>query len=179
MKLDHSLLMERAARIRLLVLDVDGVLTDGSIIYDSSGSQVQAFHVHDGLGLKLIDMAGINIAIISSRTSAPLEKRARELGIKFVVQGSRNKTAAYEEIRTELNITPDETAYIGDDWVDIPMLKRVGLAVVVANSTDPMKNHAHYVTEKPGGQGAVREVCDLLLKATGKWGELFNHYLSS
>ena len=179
MKLDLSLLMEKASRIRLLVLDVDGVLTDGSIVYDSSGSQVQAFHVHDGLGLKLLEKAGINIAIISSRTSAPLEKRACELGIKFVVQGSRNKTAAYEEIRAELNVTTDETAYIGDDWVDIPMLKRVGLAVVVANSTEPMKNHAHYVTQRPGGRGAVREVCDLLLKATGKWGELLNGYLAS
>lgn len=178
MKLDRSLLMEKAAHIRLLVLDVDGVLTDGSIVYDAAGNQVQAFHVHDGLGLKLLERAGIHIAIISSRTSGALKFRAGELGIKFVYQGVDDKAAVYEELKNSLGISSSETAYMGDDWVDIKMLRRAGLAVVVCNSTDPMKDYAHYITTRPGGDGAVREVCDLILRACGRWSEFLNEYAS-
>lgn len=178
MKLDRSLLMEKAARIRLLVLDVDGVLTDGSIVYDAAGSQIQAFHVHDGLGIKLLERAGIYSAIISSRTSGAMEFRAGELGIRFVYQGVADKISAYEELRNSLNISPSETAYIGDDWVDIKMLRRAGLAVAVCNATTPMKDYAHYITTRPGGHGAVREVCDLILRANGRWSEFLNEYAS-
>ncbi len=178
MRLDRSLLMEKAAGIRLLVLDVDGVLTDGSIVYDAHGSQIQAFHVHDGLGLKLLERAGVHVAIISSRTSGALEIRAGELGIKFLRQGIRDKVAAYEEIRADLGVSEDETAYMGDDWVDIRMLKVAGLAVVVPDATEPVKDYAHYVTSRRGGHGAVREVCDLILRASGRWGDFLNEYAS-
>ena len=179
MKLDRSLLMEKAACIRLLVLDVDGVLTDGSVVYDAAGGQIQAFHVHDGLGLKLLERAGINVAIISSRTSGALEFRAGELGIKFVYQGVKDKMAVYEELKNALDISLSETAYVGDDWVDIKMLRHAGLAVVVCNATKPMKDYAHYITTRPGGNGAVREVCDLILRASGRWSEFLNEYASS
>ncbi len=176
MRLDPALVTEKASRIRLLVLDVDGVLTDGSIVYDASGSQIQSFHVHDGLGIKLLERAGVHTAIISSRKSAALVRRTEELGIRFVFQGIFDKLAAYGEIASELGISDEETAYIGDDWVDIRMLRLAGLAVVVPDAPEPVKNYAHYVTGKPGGRGAVREVCDLILRARGKWGELLNQY---
>jgi len=176
MRLDPALVTEKASRIRLLVLDVDGVLTDGSIVYDASGSQIQSFHVHDGLGIKLLERAGVHTAIISSRKSAALDRRAEELDIRFVFQGISDKLAAYGEIASELGISDEETAYIGDDWVDIRMLRLAGLAVVVPDAPEPVKNYAHYVTGKPGGRGAVREVCDLILRARGKWGELLNQY---
>ncbi len=176
MRLDPALLMERAARVRLLVLDVDGVLTDGRIVYDSRGRQIQAFHVHDGLGLKLLDMAGVYVAIISSRRSKALAIRAEELNIRFVYQGVSDKISVYRTMAGDLGVTESETAYVGDDWVDIKMLRRVGLAVVVPDSPEPVKDYAHYVTERSGGAGAVREVCDLILRAQGKWSELLNRY---
>ncbi len=176
MRLDRTLLMEKASHVRLLVLDVDGVLTDGSIVYDAQGSQIQSFHVHDGLGLKLLERAGVHTAIISSRRSEALSRRAKELNIEFVYQGVSDKVAAYNEIVSSLGVSSEETAYIGDDWVDIRMLRLAGLAVVVPDSPVPVKDYAHYVTEKHGGRGAVREVCDLILRAKGKWGDLLNDY---
>ncbi len=176
MRLDPVLLMDRACCIRLLVLDVDGVLTDGRIVYDSMGRQIQAFHVHDGMGLKLLDMAGVHVAIISSRRSDALARRAEELNIRFVYQGVSDKISAYRTIAEGLGVMESETAYVGDDWVDIKMLRRVGLAVVVPDSPEPVKDYAHYVTEKRGGAGAVREVCNLILRAQGKWSELLNRY---
>ncbi len=176
MRLDPTLVMKRASCIRLLVLDVDGVLTDGSIVYDAEGSQIQSFHVHDGLGIKLLERAGVQTAIISSRKSAALARRAEELNISFVFQGVSDKISAYNEIAEALGISEEETAYMGDDWVDISMLRLAGLAVVVPDAPVPVKDYAHYVTEKPGGRGAVREVCELILRARGKWGELLNQY---
>ncbi len=171
--------LERAARVRLLALDVDGVLTDGSIVYTESGEQVQGFHVHDGLGIKLLMEAGVEVAIISSRSTGALVRRAKELGIARAYQGVRDKIQVYEGILHELGLEDGEVAYVGDDWVDLPLLKRVGLAVAVADATAPMKDHVHYVTRIPGGQGAVREVCDLILTAKGLWNDLLNSMLTT
>ncbi len=176
MKLDYDILMEKAARIKLLVLDVDGVLTDGTIVYDSSGEQIQAFHVHDGLGIKLLQKHGVHVAIITARGSDALSKRARELGIEYLYENIQHKVRQYLELAAELGVTEEETCYIGDDLIDIKMLKLAGLGVTVPNSASTVRDYAQYVTGKPGGMGAVREVCDLILKAKGLWGEILNGY---
>ena len=176
--IDKELLMTKARNIRLLALDVDGVLTDGSIVYTSQGEQVQSFHVHDGLGLKLLGLAGIHVAILSSRSSRALAIRAEELGIKLVYQGLPDKIKVYEEIKEKLGIEDKEIAYIGDDWVDLPLLQKAGLAIVVADATQSMEDYADYVTQQPGGRGAVREVCELILKAQNRRSEFLNHYLN-
>ncbi|NIA09036.1 MAG: HAD hydrolase family protein [Nitrospiraceae bacterium] len=175
--LKKKLLADTVRNIRLLILDVDGVLTDGSIVYTSQGEQVQGFYVHDGLGLKLLSQAGIHVALISSRLSQPLIIRTKELGIDLVYQGKQNKIEIYEKIKTELAIEDREVAYMGDDWVDLPLIQKAGLGIVVSDSTRPMKNYADYVTHQPGGRGAVREVCDLILKAQDRWDGLLKHYL--
>jgi 3-deoxy-D-manno-octulosonate 8-phosphate phosphatase (KDO 8-P phosphatase) len=175
--IDKELFMAKAGDIHLLALDVDGVLTDGSIVYDSRGEQIQSFHVHDGFGLKLLDLAGIHIAIISSRNSPALTVRANELGINLVYQGLHNKMEAYEKIKKKLGIVDKRIGYIGDDWVDIPILKKAGLAIVVADAPYSVREYADYITQKPGGRGAVREVCELILVAHKKKTEILNRYL--
>jgi 3-deoxy-D-manno-octulosonate 8-phosphate phosphatase (KDO 8-P phosphatase) len=175
---DKELLMAKAVNIRLLAVDVDGVLTDGSIVYTSQEEQVQSFHVHDGLGLKLLGLAGIHVAILSSRFSHALTIRAEELGIKLVYQGLPDKIEIYERIKEELGIDDKEVAYIGDDWVDLPLLQKVGLAVVVADAAQSMEDYADYVTQQTGGRGAVREVCELILKAQNRRSEFLNRYLN-
>ena len=176
--IDKELLMTKARDIRLLALDVDGVLTDGSIVYTSQGEQVQSFHVHDGLGLKLLGMAGIHIAILSSRSSRALTIRGEELGIKLIYQELPDKIEIYEKIKENLRIEDKEVAYIGDDWVDLPLLQKAGLAIVVADAAQSMKDYADYITQLPGGRGAVREVCELILKAQNRRSEFLNHYLN-
>ncbi|MGQ9811939.1 MAG: KdsC family phosphatase [Dissulfurimicrobium sp.] len=176
--IDSQILLAKAARIRLLATDVDGVLTDGSIVYNAMGEQIQAFNVQDGFGLKLLKKAGIEIAIISSRVSKALEIRAMELSIKRVFQGQGDKIASYQMILAELGIKDEETAYIGDDWPDLPLLKRVGLSIAVSNAAYPLHDHVDYVTEREGGRGAVREVCDLILKARNKWGTFLNEIIN-
>jgi 3-deoxy-D-manno-octulosonate 8-phosphate phosphatase (KDO 8-P phosphatase) len=176
--IDKELLMTKASNIRLLALDVDGVLTDGNIVYTSQREQVQSFHVHDGLGLKLLCLAGIHVAILSSRTSHALAIRAEELGIKLVYQGLPDKIKVYEKIKEKLELKDREVAYIGDDWVDLPLLQKAGLAIVVADATQSMEDYADYVTQQPGGRGAVREVCELILKAHNRRSEFLNRYLN-
>ena len=176
--IDKELLMTKAREIRLLALDVDGVLTDGSIVYTSQGKQVQSFHVHDGLGLKLLSLAGIYVAILSSRSSRALAIRAEELGIKLVYQGLPDKIGVYEEIKEKLGIEDKEVAYIGDDWVDLPLLQKAGLAIIVANAARSMEDYVDYITQLPGGRGAVREVCELILESQNRRSEFLNHYLN-
>lgn len=165
-----------AKKIRLLVLDVDGVLTDGSIILDNEGNEVKAFHVRDGHGIKMLAKCGFHIAIITGRHSKVVDRRAAELGIVEVYQRCHTKTAAYEQLLEKFNVTDSEVAYVGDDVVDIPILKRVGLPVAVADAAEEARKYALLVTRNRGGRGAVREVTDLLLKATGRWEELMNEY---
>ncbi len=165
-----------AKNIKLLILDVDGVLTDGSIILDNEGNEFKAFHVRDGHGIKMLKKAGINVAIITGRHSKVVERRAHELGITEVYQRCHIKSVAYEHLIEKMGITDKEVAYIGDDIVDIPIFKRVALPAAVADATGETKAEAMIVTENHGGRGAVREICDLILKSNGKWKELMDEY---
>jgi 3-deoxy-D-manno-octulosonate 8-phosphate phosphatase (KDO 8-P phosphatase) len=162
----------RAAKVKLLVLDVDGVMTDGRIIMDHEGREIKAFDVRDGHGIKLLRKAGIEVAMLTGRNSPVVQERADDLGIPWVRQGVYDKTAVYEEIAGEIGIKDTEACFVGDDLVDITLLKRVGLPVVVADGVQEAKAAALYVTQCPGGRGAVREVCELLLRAQGRWKEV-------
>lgn len=159
--------LERARGIRLLVLDVDGVLTDGRLFISAAGEELKVFHVRDGSGLVAIQRAGITVAIISGRASPAVTRRATELGIRHVHQGVADKGALLDRLLDELGIAAEETACVGDDTPDAPMLRRAGLAIGVADAHPALLAAAHWVTKSNGGQGAVREVCDLLLSAHG------------
>ncbi len=169
-------LIEIAMEIKLLILDVDGVLTDGSIILDDGGNELKAFYVRDGHGIKMLSRIGVNVAIITGRYSKVVERRAHELGITEVYQRCHIKSVAYEHLTEKLNVSDNEIAYIGDDIVDISIMKRVGLPVAVADAEEATKAEAIIITKKPGGRGAVREICDLILKAQGKWEDLIDEY---
>jgi len=156
---------ERARHIRLLVLDVDGVLTDGRLFFTASGEELKVFHVRDGAGIVAVQRAGVTVAIISGRNSAAVTRRAGELGIRHVYQGADDKGARFDQLLAELGVTAAETACVGDDTPDAPMLRRAGLAIAVADAHPALVAAAHWVTKSKGGRGAVREVCDLLLSA--------------
>jgi 3-deoxy-D-manno-octulosonate 8-phosphate phosphatase (KDO 8-P phosphatase) len=162
---------QRARAIRLLILDVDGVLTDGRLYFGPKGETLKVFHVRDGHGLKMAQRAGIEVALVSGRRSDAAYHRAKELGISRFHEGVRDKVAVMEEIMAAMQIQPAEVAAVGDDLVDLPLMARVGLSVAVADAVPEVVAAAHWVTSLPGGRGAVREVCDLLLKAQGKWTE--------
>lgn len=169
--------LERAKGIRLLLLDVDGVLTDGSIIYTPDGNEIKAFSTRDGLGLRLVQKAGLQVGLITARTSEVVQRRADNLGISLVYQGAGKKLEVFQRILAEQGLQPPQVAYVGDDWLDLPLLTRVGLAVAVADGAAEVREVAHYVTELPGGRGAVREVCDLLVEAQGRRESLLAEYL--
>ena len=161
------LLLERAARVRNLVLDVDGVLTDGRLYFDNEGNELKAFHTRDGFGLRAVQSQGVLLALITGRRSRVVARRAENLGIEHVYQGRDDKLNAFNELVEATGIDPQETCYAGDDWVDIPVLERVGLAVTVPDADAVVRQRAHWITTRPGGRGAVREICDLLLVARG------------
>jgi YrbI family 3-deoxy-D-manno-octulosonate 8-phosphate phosphatase len=158
-----------AAPIRAILSDVDGVMTDGRIIYDNSGVETKCFHVRDGLGIKLWQRAGFNFAIITSRTSDIVRHRAAELGVGTVRQGVADKWSAASEILQSLNITPDETCYVGDDLPDLAVMRRVALPVAVADAAEDVRRAARWITRQSGGEGAVRELIERLLKAKAQW----------
>jgi 3-deoxy-D-manno-octulosonate 8-phosphate phosphatase (KDO 8-P phosphatase) len=158
---------QRAADIRLLVLDVDGVLTDGRLYFSAQGEELKVFHVRDGAGIVQVLRAGIAVAVISGRDSRAVERRMTELGVSWVKQGVSDKLAALREILDILGLGPQAVACIGDDTPDLPLLANTRLGVAVADAHASVREKAHYVTRLPGGQGAVREVCDLLLAARG------------
>jgi 3-deoxy-D-manno-octulosonate 8-phosphate phosphatase (KDO 8-P phosphatase) len=157
--------LERARRIRLLVLDVDGVLTDGRLFLSASGEVLKVFHVRDGSGLVAVRRAGIEVAIVSGRDSPAVTRRAAELGIRHVRQGVADKGEELDRLLAELGVDAAETACVGDDTPDLPMLRRAGLAIGVTDAHPALLEAAHWITRSPGGHGAVREVCDLLLSA--------------
>lgn len=161
-------LFEHAQHIRLLICDVDGVFSDGRIYMGNDGEELKTFHTRDGYGIKSLMNAGIEVAIITGRKSAIVENRMRALGIRHVYQGQDNKLAAYEDIHANLGIDPAHTAYIGDDLIDWPVMEKVGLSVCVADGHPLLARRADFVTRIPGGYGAVREVCDLILEAKGE-----------
>ena len=168
---------EKARAVRLLVLDVDGVLTDGRLIYADDGSEAKAFDVKDGHGIKLLQRSEVAVAIVTGRTSGVVEHRARNLGIELVYQGMLDKTRALDDIIEKTGLDAGELAYVADDVVDIPFMRKVGFAVAVADATDEVRARADYVTTRPGGRGAVREVCELILKAQGNWDRVMARYL--
>lgn len=165
-------LRNRAKRIKLLLLDVDGVLTDGRIIVDDRGVETKHFHVRDGQGIALLLRGGIEVGFITARSSKSVGYRAKDLGVRLVRQGVRDKVEAYESIKRERDCSDAQIAYMGDDVIDLPALRLAGLAFSVADGWDGLRSVADYVTTAPGGHGAVREVAELLLKAQGKWASL-------
>ncbi len=169
-------LAERIRPLKLLILDVDGVLTDGGIIMDEAGRETKLFHVRDGHGIKLLMRYGIDVLFLTGRNSPVVEHRAKDLGVTEVYQGIWNKADTLEEILKKRRLSASQVACMGDDVVDVPLLRRVGFAAAVADAPEYVKEAAHYVTEKSGGRGAVREVCDLILQAQGKWPDLAGKY---
>ena len=161
----------------MLILDCDGVLTDGRIIMLPEGDEMKVFDVKDGHAIVMLHRAGLKSGIISGRQSSIVRRRARELGIAHVHEMAWVKPEAYEKILAEEDLRPEETCYVGDDVVDIPLLRRAGLAVAVADAANEVKQFAHMVTERPGGRGAVREVIELILKAQDRWDEAMARYL--
>ena len=171
-------LKAKLENIRLLVMDVDGVLTDGTIIVSEDGTETKHFNVLDGHGIRLWKRAGLDVALISGRASAPTQHRADQLEIEHVFQDCHFKLPVLKTLLEKLSLTPEQVAYIGDDLPDLPALRYVGFSVAVADSVEPLKQHADYTTTSPGGKGAVREVIEFILKSTGRWDSLMERYLS-
>jgi len=163
-----SALRERAAKVELLILDVDGVMTDSKLYLDHAGNESKAFNARDGLGIKALQHCGIEVAVITGRVSKPVAQRAAELGIKHVYQGQERKLAAFLDLLEKTGLDPGQTCFAGDDWIDLPVMIRAGLAVAVADAEARVKAHAHWITQNKGGDGAVREVCNLILAAQDK-----------
>ena len=170
-------LMQRAAAIKLLLFDVDGVLTDGSLYIGDDGQEYKAFNSKDGLGIRMLQDSGVEVGIITGRTSDVVRHRMENLGVTHLYQGQKHKLPAYEKLLAELGLEPEQTAYVGDDVVDLPILRRVGLAVVVADAHPLAKRHAHWETQFPGGRGAGREVCELIMEAQGTLDQQTEAYL--
>lgn len=167
---------EKLKKIVLLVLDVDGVLTDGKIIIDDMGNESKNFHVRDGHGLKLLMRSGVDVVLLTGRTSEVVKHRADELGIRDVYQGAKDKAQVLGEILRERGLPGECIAYVGDDVVDIPAFRMVGFSAAVAGAPGYVRAHADYVTEKEGGVGAVREICEMILGAQGTWSEVIARY---
>ncbi|HLG28581.1 MAG TPA: HAD-IIIA family hydrolase [Candidatus Brocadiales bacterium] len=163
--------------IKMVIIDVDGVLTDGKIIVDAKGEEVKNFHVRDGTGIKYLQRAGLNCAVISGRKCTATEHRLRELGIKDIFQNAVNKIEAYEQIVTKYNLKDEEVCYIGDDLIDIPIFRRVGFSAAVPDAPHEVKEIATYITKTAGGQGAVREVIEKILKFQDKWEIIMARYI--
>jgi len=170
-------IIERARKIKLLILDCDGVLTDGRIIMLPDGDETKAFDVKDGHAMVMAQRAGLKIGIISGRKSSIVRARAKELGIAHLHEMAWGKTEPYEKILAEEDLSDEAICYIGDDVVDIPLLRRAGLGVAVADAVDEAKQYSHMVTSRVGGRGAVREVIEMILKAQDKWDEAMARYL--
>ncbi len=168
----------KASKIKLFISDVDGVLTRGEIILDGNGLEYKIFHVRDGHGMKLLMRAGVDVALITGRNCKPVDVRARELGIEHVIQGALDKLPAYQELKDRLGVSDEEIAYIGDDNVDLPVMRRVGLSMAVADAEPYVREAADFVTERGGGQAAVREAIDLILRARGDWDRINSKYFN-
>lgn len=173
--LDRSL----AARIELLVLDVDGVLTDGRVTYTSAGDEIKSFNAKDGAGMKYWQRVGKKLAILTGRDSPTVTRRAEELGVDVVVQNAKYKLTAFQQILDQLGVAAERTAAIGDDLMDLPVLTACGFPVAVADASQELKAAAAYVTKLPGGAGCVRETIELILKSAGLWGQVMARYLPS
>jgi len=171
-------LTDLCRRIELILSDVDGVLTDGGIWYDNQGVELKAFHIRDGLGIKLWQRAGFKFGLLTARTSHIVKLRALELGIDLVRQGFENKLPAAQDILRELQLEPDQVCYIGDDLTDLPVIRHVGLGVAVADAVSEVRSAATYITKSPGGRGAVRELVELVLKGKNRWDDVIQKYVT-
>ncbi len=169
-------LRDRALRIKLLLLDVDGVLTDGRLYYTSRGEEIKVFNVRDGLGIKLAQRAGIRVGVISGRRSKALMNRLTELEVEEVHLGHNQKLPILEDIMRRLSLSLEEIAFLGDDYVDLPILRRVGFPMAVLDAPEEIKKHALYITKARGGHGAVREAIEFILKLRGQWEEVISQY---
>lgn len=167
--LDRTEVDARAGRIRVLVLDVDGVLTDGKVTYLPDGQEGRTFHVRDGLGIQLMRAGQVPVAFVSGRDSEVVRRRASELGVEYVRLGIQDKVAAYEELLGSLDLSDEEAAYVGDDLPDLEIIQRCGLSFAVADAAPELRLAAHVVLRSGGGEGAVREACECILKAQGHW----------
>lgn len=166
-----------ARHIKLLILDVDGVLSDGKLYFDAEGNEYKSFHARDGHGIKLLQQSGVKVAVISGRNSAMVARRLKSLGIELIYQGYEDKRGAFAEIIALLGLNTAQIAYVGDDILDLPIMVKVGLSVVVQDGHFFVKQHAHWQTPTKGGEGAVRDVCDLLMQAQGTFAALTQAYL--
>lgn len=169
-------LAARAARIKLLILDVDGVMTDGRVVYDADGREIKFFDIQDGHGLKLLQRTGVKIALLSGRESNVNRIRAKELGIEELYEDCKIKLPVFEEILAAHKLPAQEVAFMGDDLIDLPPMRAAGLALAPSNAILEVKEAAHWVTPKPGGGGAVRLVCELIMKSAGTWPEVTARY---
>ncbi len=165
------------ADIEMLAMDVDGVLTDGTLIINGDGTESKSFNSLDGHGIRMWQRAGLKVALISGRASEPTTLRAEQLQIEYVFQDCHHKLPVFEKLLDQLGLSPDKVAYIGDDVTDLPVIRCAGFGVTVANAVDEVKQYADYVTTRPGGSGAVREVIEYILKNSGRWQQLLNRYL--
>jgi len=170
-------ILAKAAQVRLIIFDVDGVLTDGSLFIGDDGEEYKAFHSRDGHGMKMLHASGVEIGIITGRTSNVVRHRMESLGIQHVYQGQLEKLPAFEELIGKLGVTAEQVAYVGDDVVDLPILTRVGLAVAVADAHPLVKRHSHWTTPHGGGRGAARDVCELIMEAQDTLETTLQHYL--
>ena len=169
-------LLPKAKLIKLLLLDVDGVLTDGTIVYTEDGGESKGFNTRDGFGLRMLQDSGVDVGLITARTSEAVRRRAEDLGFAHVYQGRKDKNRVYEEILQTTGLRPLHTAYMGDDWLDLPLLGRVGLAAAPADAVPEVRKRVNYVCRQNGGRGAVREICDLILEARGDLAPLLVKY---
>jgi 3-deoxy-D-manno-octulosonate 8-phosphate phosphatase (KDO 8-P phosphatase) len=177
MRIAKGALQNRLRKIRCLLLDVDGVLTDGKLHFTSEGQEFKTFDVQDGHGIAMAQRVGLTIGFISGRPSKATAHRAADLGVKIVLQEPTNKMEMVEQVKREHGFADDEIAFIGDELVDLPVLRRVGLAVAVPNAVDEARRAAHYVTRRRGGDGAVREIIEMVLKARGLWEQATAKYM--
>ena len=169
--------IEKLERIRLLLLDVDGVMTDGSIVYGAEGQEIKRFHVRDGLGIRLVMRAGIKVGVVTGRQSEALMHRCRDLGIGLIYAGVSDKAAQLDRIVAQTAVQAENIAFAGDDLVDLPLMRRIGLSIAVADAHEIVKAHADLITTAPGGAGAVREICEALLKSQGRWESILKEFL--
>jgi 3-deoxy-D-manno-octulosonate 8-phosphate phosphatase (KDO 8-P phosphatase) len=172
----NELLLEKAKKIKLLLLDVDGVLTDGRIIYDSRGRDLKFFDVHDGLGVYVLRKAGIKTILITAKDSKTIRFRAQDMQVEAIFKNISPKSAILDKILKTYKVDTSEICFVGDDLVDLCLMKRVGLPIAVSNASSDIKEAASYVTSKDGGRGAVREIAELILKSQGKWDEVLKTY---
>ena len=177
MPLGPGALLERQRRIRLLILDVDGVLTDGSLFLGDGGEQYKAFSSRDGHGIRMAQQGGLELAILTGRNSEVVTHRMRDLGVHHILQGRRDKRTALTELLTQTGFAPEHSAFVGDDIVDLPAMRQVGLGIAVGDAHPLVLEHADWHTRAPGGHGAVREVCEALLAAQGRLEDIFRAYL--